>query len=401
MREINESIVLGLIRQHGPISRAEVARAAHLSAATVTGITTSLIAQGLLFEDVAGASTGGRRPILLSFNRAAGIALGIKVTEHELVCVATDLGGAEVERTRIALRAGATPEDVVALVAAEVARLRRIHPRQRLVGVGLGIAGVVDRPSGICRVSPFLQWRNVPLRAALEEAVSVPVVVENDVNALTFALWSEAARPDTSSFVVVTLGRGIGLGMMLNGMPFRGDRGQGGEFGHITMMPGGPGCACGKRGCLEAIASMTALLRDAGEVLGREVSEQELRQFVASNDPRVMPVIVRAAGIFGEALATLVNILSPGTLVLTGEGAWLMGHMRPRIMSALRENVFDGLADSLQLRVEDRDDEFWARGAVGVLLEEMFSPRLERGQPELRMRTSLESSGKGRLRHGG
>lgn len=401
MREINQSIVLGLVREHGPISRAEVARAAHLSAATVTGITTSLIAQDLLFEDVAGASTGGRRPILLSFNRAAGIALGIKITEHELVCVVTDLGGVEVERTRIALRTGATPEDAVALIAAEVSRLRRAYPRQRLVGVGLGIAGVVDRPSGVCRLSPFLRWRNVPLRMALEEAVAVPVVVDNDVNMLTSAFRAEAERPDTSSFVVVTLGRGVGLGMMLNGTPFRGDRGQGGEFGHITVLSGGPRCACGKRGCLEAVASVPALIRDASGVLRREVSEAELRRLVETGDHEVMQLVDRAAGIVGEALATLVNILSPGTLVLSGEGSWLVGHMLPRITSMLKDNVFDGLADALHVRVEDRGDEFWARGAAVVLLEDMFSPRLEREPPGHRTRVPVSASGKGRMVHGG
>jgi predicted NBD/HSP70 family sugar kinase len=386
MREINSSIVLGLIREHGQISRAEIARQAHLSAATVTGITTSLIAQGLVYEDTPGASTGGRRPILLSFNRRAGIALGVKITERQLVCVVTDLGGAEHDQTAISLPGSVTPEHVVTLIAGEVARLRHVFPRQRLVGVGIGIAGVVDRPSGVCRLSPFLRWRNVPLRAALEEAIAVPVVVENDVNTLTYAFQMDAEASDSGSFVVVTLGRGVGLGMTINGLPFRGSRGQGGEFGHITMDAHGPQCECGKRGCLEATVALPALLAEARQAVGNALSEQEYRGYVMSGDARIAPSIDRAASVLGEGLAILVNVLNPDMLVLSGEGAWLMTHMLPKLTATMQANVFDGLADELQVRVEVRGDAYWAKGAAGVLIEETFKPQLERSQrPERKM----------------
>src|SRR5665811_608738 len=271
MREINESVVLGLIRQNGPISRVAIARTSHLSAATVTGITTRLIAQGLVSEKSQGASTGGRRPILLSFNSRAGIAIGFKITERELVCVATDLSAEQEQHSRITLPDHATPEDVIALIASEVDRAQGAATSRRLVGVGVGIAGVVDRPSGVCRLSPFLRWTDVPLRAALEDAVSVPVVVENDVNTLTFAVRGEVISTDRNSFIVVTVGRGIGLGMMLNGMPFRGARGQGGEFGHITVDPSGPTCECGKQGCLEA--TLLSALTGGARWINRDVAE--------------------------------------------------------------------------------------------------------------------------------
>jgi len=378
MREINESVVLGLIRQNGPISRVAIARTSHLSAATVTGITTRLIAQGLVSEKSQGASTGGRRPILLSFNSRAGIAIGFKITERELVCVATDLSAEQEQHSRITLPDHATPEDVIALIASEVDRAQGAATSRRLVGVGVGIAGVVDRPSGVCRLSPFLRWTDVPLRAALEDAVSVPVVVENDVNTLTFAVRGEVISTDRNSFIVVTVGRGIGLGMMLNGMPFRGARGQGGEFGHITVDPSGPTCECGKQGCLEAIASMPALIRDASSVIGRPITEPELRELILSEDRRLAPLADHAAKVLGEALATLVNILNPGKVVLSGEGAWLLNHTLRRIVHAMNSNVFDGLSDELEVRVEERGDEFWAAGAAGLLLDDVFHPRLQR-----------------------
>lgn len=380
MREVNESIVLGLIRQREPISRVEIARAAHLSAATVTGITTSLIGQGLVCEKATGVSTGGRRPILLSFNREAGIVVGIKITERELVCVATDLAGAEEEHRRIPVAHGAQPDDVVVLIAAEVARMRSAHAPRRLVGVGIGIAGVVDRPSGVCRLSPFLRWKDVPLRTLLEAAIPEPVIVENDVNTLTFAFHAAAVPVSVSSFIAVTFGRGIGLGMILNGLPFRGARGQGGELGHITVDPEGPVCECGKRGCLEAIASLPALLREASRIVGEPLSETAFKELVLAGDPRLAPLVDRMADVIGEALAMLVNILNPDMVVLSGEGAWLIDCARSRIVRSMKAHVFDGLSSEMEVRVEERADEFWATGAAGVLLHEMFRPRLERTQ---------------------
>lgn len=380
MREMNESIVLGLIRRHEAISRVEIARAAQLSAATVTGITTSLIAHGLVREKATGVSTGGRRPILLSFNRKAGIAVGIKITERQLVCVATDLAGAEEKRNRVPLADGAQPADVVALIAAEVARLREAYAPRRVFGVGVGIAGVVDRPSGVCRLSPFLHWQNVPLRTALEAVIPEPVVVENDVNTLTFAFRSDVVPSSVSSFLAVTFGRGIGLGMILNGVPFRGARGQGGELGHITVESDGSLCECGKRGCLEAVASMPALIQEAARLVGKPLTEQGFRELVLVRDSRVAGLTDRMANVFGKALAILVNILNPDMVVLSGEGAWLIDHLYSPILQSMTANVFDGLSADLEVRVEERPDEFWAMGAARVLLDEQFRPRLEHAQ---------------------
>lgn len=378
MREINASIVLGLVREHGQISRAEIARIANLSAATVTGIASSLIKQELVIEETTGVSTGGRRPILLAFNCRAGVALGVKITERQLVCVATNLGGEVQDRHSIPLPENAAPDLVVELIANEVVRLRQLFHDRRFVGVGVGIAGVVDRPTGVCRFSPFLRWRNVPLRDALEAKIGAPVVVENDVNTLTFAFHEEAIGDDESSIAIVTVGRGVGLGMMILGHPFRGARGRGGEFGHITVDPEGPTCECGKQGCLEAIVSLPALLRATEAVLGHPVSEDELQHLADREHDRLAPVLDRAASIFGGALATLVNILNPDMLVLSGEGAWFVEQMLPTISRSLDAQVFDGLAGEFALRVDQRGDDFWAKGAAGMLLEETFRPQLER-----------------------
>ncbi len=375
MRAINEATVLGKIRRQGPISRVQIAREVNLSAATVTSITADLIARNLVVEESVGKSTGGRRPILLRFNRTAGVALGVKLTEREMVMVTTDLAGGEERRWRVPIASGASPDEVVAPLAAEARRLKSELPGRKLAGIGVGIAGIVERPSGFCRYSPFLRWRNVALQAAIADATGAHVTVENDVNMLTFAVGSEIAPPGSRSFLVLTLGRGVGLGMMIDGQPYRGSRGQGGEFGHTIVDPDGPVCECGNRGCLEAIVGIPAVLRQAGEVLGEPVDEARLVGLVAVGDDRLAGLLERIADVLGVALANLVNVLNPEMLVISGEGAWLARALLPRLMATLRASAFGGLADDMLVTVEAHGDEFWARGAAGLMLEETFQPR--------------------------
>ncbi|MEO7913215.1 MAG: MarR family transcriptional regulator, partial [Roseiflexaceae bacterium] len=158
IREINQSLVLSLVRNHGPISRTDIADAAHLSLATVSGISNALIDQGLIYEHEAGISTGGRRPILLALNRQAGLVIGVKLTENQIVAALTDLTAEVIEQRAAPLGSDRQPEAVVGALAELVDQLRAAHPGQRVFGLGLGMAGVIDRRQGICRFSPFLQW---------------------------------------------------------------------------------------------------------------------------------------------------------------------------------------------------------------------------------------------------
>lgn len=376
MREINTSLVLSLIRQHGPIARNKIAELASLSAATVTGITSELIGDGLVFETSTGTSTGGRRPILLAFNSQAGLAVGLKITENRIVYAETDLDGTVLHGTEISLPPKPTPEIVVAAIAREVEVTRARHPHRRLLGIGAGIAGVVDRPSGDCRFSPFLQWRNVPLRSMIEGETGIPAVVENDVNALTHAFVNDPTVGSTGTFLVVTFGRGIGLGMRLNGQLYRGPRGQGGEYGHITVDPGGPVCDCGKHGCLEAIASLAAITRQFAAETGAPPTDAAFRDALAAGDRAAVALASRASQLLGTSLATLVNVLTPETIVFSGEGAWLADATLADIETAMREAMFEGLLGTVETTVQERSDMFWAQGAAEVLVDEMLTPRL-------------------------
>ena len=189
--------------------------------------------------------------------------MGIKLTEQSIMAAVTDMEAAVVH-SRFNLATGLRdPQTAIkAIIQAVEAILEESGvPRSKVIGIGIGLAGIIDNQKAICSYSPILGWRQVQLAQPIEDHLHLPVYIENDVNALTIAEhWFGAGR-GLSHFLVVTIGRGIGTGIVANDQLDRGAMGGAGEFGHITLQLGGPQCKCGKTGCLEALAADPAVVR--------------------------------------------------------------------------------------------------------------------------------------------
>ncbi len=400
-KQINSKLILNLIKA-GPISRAEIAAESGLSAATVSNLTSELIDQGLIRESGVGEATRGRPPVLLSLVSNARFVVGVKVMPGSLVAVVTDLD-AEVIAHRELKYSGtplhqnasldATPTEVVEQVARLVDEVIKDAGIERtdLLGVGLGLAGFIDSNAGVCRYSPFFGWRDVNLASPLTLALGLDVYLENDVNSLTIAeQWFGHGR-GYEHFVVVTVGRGIGVGFVLNGRFYAGHEGGVGELGHVTVVPNGPTCSCGRQGCLEMMASDRALIQAAGESIAdgklavltdsRDITVEELVAAADAGDDTARSLIAESGRWLGIGLATIVNLLNPELIIVAGEGVEAgdlrLGPMR----EALREGRFDSLGTDTKLVVESSGDVTWARGAACVVLSEFFRSPLHRGRP--------------------
>ncbi|VAW04826.1 hypothetical protein MNBD_ACTINO01-753 [hydrothermal vent metagenome] len=402
-KQINSKLILNLIKA-GPISRAEIASESGLSAATVSNLTSELIDQGLVRESGVGEATRGRPPVLLSLNSNARFVVGVKVMPGSLVAVVTDLD-AEVIAHRELKYSGAsaplhqngspdtTPAEVVEKVAQLVDEVIKDAGIERadLLGVGLGLAGFIDSNAGVCRYSPFFGWRDVNLASPLTSALGLDVYLENDVNSLTIAeQWFGHGR-SYEHFVVVTVGRGIGVGFVLNGRFYAGHEGGVGELGHVTVVPDGPICSCGRRGCLEVMASDRALIQAARE----SIADGKLAVLTESGDITVEALVAAADGgadtarsliaesgrWLGIGLATIVNLLNPELIIVAGEGVEAGDLRLDPMREALREGRFDSLGSDTKLVVESSGDVTWARGAACVVLSEFFRSPLHRGRP--------------------
>ena len=333
IREVNRSIILDLVRRGGRISRTELARRSKLTKPTVSTIIFELLDQGVVREVGFGESvSGGGRPArMLEFNDAAaaylGIHFGVRATT---VAVADARGAIRLVRGRPAVHGqpGRSMKEI-RLMVAEALRAARV-PRSRVEAVGATVPGLVDHESGTCVLAPNLDWRDFPLRDALADELRVPVVVNNITQASAVAEGRQGAARGVRSYVWVYVGSGVGAGVVIDGRLFYGQSGFSGEIGHCPVVEDGPACACGRRGCLEAVASSMALSRAVHDAVARKeptllashgrepIDTVTIAAAAAEGDAVAHRILAQAAEHLGRGISFLLNVLNPEMIVLGG-----------------------------------------------------------------------------------
>lgn len=368
IRSLNQSAVISAIHRHGRISRTDLAAELRLSPAAITALTAPFLEEGLVVEAEVGTSPSvGRKPILLGINYDHAHVFGVKVMNHAVVAALTNLN-AEV----VALHEQALPDTrertVVESVVAATAALRKLAEGAavRPLGLGVSVPGVVDHLAGTIRHSQLFGWEQVPLAELLGAELGLPVLVENDVNALAAAhAWFGHGR-DHEAFLVLTLGRGVGLGIVVNGSVYRGPRGGAGEFGHTVCAPLAPRVMDPEPATLESRVSDGALAAQASRLLGREVGAEELGALADAGEQVIVDLLADAGDCLGVALSTLVNVFAPSLVILGGEGLRASPYLLPRAQATLSELAFGDLADGMELVLDSWGDDGWARGAAGL-----------------------------------
>jgi predicted NBD/HSP70 family sugar kinase len=380
MRDLNRAAVLALIGQRGPIARVTIARELALSPATVTAVTRKLTREGLVREVDQAPSNGGRPAILLGLDAEAAHAIGLKISPDRLTAVHVNLGGEplDYEDRPFDATAPAAIQRLAAIVAGLMTTWNR--PGSRLLGIGLGVPGIVDSQQGLVE-APILGWPAVPLGRELQDRLGVPVLIDNDVNTLAVSERLYGRGRSRDNVLTVTIGRGVGLGIVASGAVQRGHRGGAGEFGHVTMVEDGPPCECGKRGCLEALVADPALVDQAiaaGLIpAGTSILEgtAALKSRADEGNASAREIYARAGEMLGRAVAGLVSIFNPELVIVGGEGTAAWAHLRGTFDRSLRAHVFPPLAD-VAVEVDRWDDRRWARGAAALVLGASFSAPL-------------------------
>jgi N-acetylglucosamine repressor len=375
LRDFNVSLLIELVRRAGSISRAELARQSQLSAPTVSAIVDSLLKRGIVIETTTAPSSGGRPPVLLSVDPKAGYVVGIKLRGDGVTTVVCDLDAQIVSSNERYVPLVGDPMAALDAIEEETRRALRdaAVPASKVLGVGVGMSGVIDSTAGVCRFSHLLQWHDVELAAPLRRRMGLPVWVENDVNTLAVAeKWAGDAHT-ASNFVTLSVGRGIGLGIVVDRSLYRGSHGAGGEFGHMIVEPGGPRCECGRFGCLEAMVGEGALRRRISERKGHDVSREELLMLVEIGDSAALDIVDSAGRKLGLAVANMVTLLNPELLIICGEGTALGSAFIDPIVSSVREQTFADLGRQLEIKIQSWGDEAWAVGAATLVLRESFN----------------------------
>jgi predicted NBD/HSP70 family sugar kinase len=395
MRDLNRAAVLALIGQRGPIARIMIARELALSPATVTTVTRDLVREGLVREVDQAPSNGGRPAVLLGLDAHAAHAIGIKISPTGITAVHVSLDGEPLAYEDRPF--DATGLDAIGRLAELITELvsKWSRPGSPMLGVGLGVPGIVDSQRGFVE-APILGWPVVALASRLQDRLGLPVLIDNDVNTLAVSERLYGRGRSRDNFLTVTIGRGVGLGIVAGGMVQRGHRGGAGEFGHVTMLDDGAPCECGKHGCLEALVADPALVDQAiaAGVLRADTTIEEgarlLRARADAGDAVARQIYARAGETLGRAVAGLVSIFDPELVIIGGEGSAAWNHVGPAFDRALRAHVFPPLV-GVAVQVDHWDNRRWARGAAALVLGAGFSVPLYEDSVEDRIRERLSA----------
>jgi predicted NBD/HSP70 family sugar kinase len=352
LRKVNETAVLELIREQGPISRSEIARRLHLSPATITRIVNVLLENDIVLEGGPIHSRQGRRPVLLEFNPCANLIIGVYIHKN-MVGALSDLNGKILERRTVPSVVGeAGVQSLIALV-------EDLHQASKsygapIRGIGIGAPSIVTFEEGIVVWAPSLGWRNLPLKTRLEEAFQLPVFVENEVNLIALGESWRGAGQGVRNLVCISLGAGIGAGIVLDGQLFRGSHDAAGEVGYIIPNQSYLGHVYNGYGCLESLAGSMGIVQRASARLA-EGEPSVLRERGSIDPPHLsVEMVLSAAGeadllarsVLDEtldylsiAVANLVCILDPDRIVISGDlaefGTLFAGPIRSRLEGTL------------------------------------------------------------------
>jgi predicted NBD/HSP70 family sugar kinase len=374
LREANRTRLLDVIKRQGAMTQVELASITGLSAATVSTIVSELADSGIVATHQ--VTRSGRRATQVGLSRELGLVAGLHFSARQLRLVLSDPVGQVVADRRMPLppdhRADAGLDRAAELIADLLEELDA--PQEELVGAGLALCAPYNQATDLIAVPGLLRgWDEVPIGASLSRRLGKPVVVDNDGN---LAMLGEArfgvARGVTSA-VFVSIGQGIGSGILADGEILRGHSGAAGEIGHIRVVDNGPVCKCGNRGCLEAVVGSAGIARSVRGALGN-VTLRDVIALARQGDLACCRAIADAASYVSVALAALCNVVDPELTIVGGELAQAGGLFLSPLQVGLERNSLHNPLTPLRLEASELGGDAAVLGAVAHALDAIDLP---------------------------
>ncbi len=319
MKQANLSLLFGLIRRHGSVSRAELANITGLSPTTVSSLVDEMLERELLLETGAGTSeTSGRKPIMLEINPQGGYVAGIEFTGGGFSLELFDFLGNPLLFKRVGV------EDYSKIGGAAIQNLDKILAKlkissDKIAGLCIGVPGIIDTAAGRVIQSTVIQIGpdNDFFERLKNHFPAASVAMGNESH---FCAYFEKAgmEEDIKSLIFIDIDVGIGAGIILDNQIFEGALGNAGEFGHISVDMNGPVCKCGKRGCLETLASVPAIVRRSSDAAGRDLTFEDIKELYVKKDEVILNVLEDAANRLAYGISNIINMMNPEAVIIGG-----------------------------------------------------------------------------------
>ncbi len=387
----HKSLILKSVYKSGNISRLDISRRTGLSTATVSRLVDLLITDQLLAERQPLASSKGRPMKPVSFNGAQHFLIGIDLGTTYIRGVLTNLSFEIIKEVEVVTEYQKEPEYILNKVVQVIKNLASTNliNTDRIVGVGMAVAGIINLSTGIVEYSPAFNWRNIELRNFMESQVPYPVYFDNVNRAMALGEMTFGTGPKFDDLICINVGYGIGAGIVIGKKLFYGTDGMAGEFGHIPVIGDEQVfCTCGKKSCLTSYASgdaiakraLIALRSDSASVLhsipAQELEARHVAEAAVQGDPLSVAVFTEAMGYLGRAIAGLLNIFNPQAIILGG-GVSMSGDIFWNTLKpVIEENVFDHRSTKYRILPASHKGQSAIYGALAMVLQEILNLNL-------------------------
>jgi glucokinase-like ROK family protein len=390
VREINLSIILNCLRETSPLSRAQLAEITGLNKTTVSSLVRELIARQFVREIGFDSSGGGRPAVLLELNPGAGCIIGMEIGVDYILTILTDFKAQILWRHREDTDQ-AEGQEVILARAFDIVRQALEaggSAHSPVLGIGVGVPGLVDISSGTLLFAPNLKWHDVPLHKVLSQEFDVPIFVDNEANLGALGERYFGAAQGSKDFVYLSIGVGLGGGIVLDGELYRGIGGYAGEIGHTTIMSDGERCNCGNRGCWETLVSQTAVVNRVRKALVTG-NASLVSQLVKGRLERIsIPIIVEAAeegdkvarqaledtgAYLGIGIANLINAFNPELIIFGGIVSLASSYLLPAIEKVLKERSLIWPRRMARVMASSHGPEACVMGGVALVLHDILN----------------------------
>jgi predicted NBD/HSP70 family sugar kinase len=386
-RDINRQIVLNLVHEHQPLSRADLARRMKMSRGRITSMVAELLEEGLIVEGDTVDVPRGRRPKMLRIRTQDRLVVAIDVRFGRTYLMLSDFAGSQIAME--SFRTLVVPAELVAELAARIGRLQQAYRSQgRCEGIGLVVPGMVNQRTGRVLNAPQLGWREVDIRDALAEATGLPVFIENaPISSALAQMWLGENGSHGGNFVYISIFEGVGAGVVVNGQVVRGNSHSAGELGHALIDPDGPTCMCGARGCLEAHTSNLATLARYLEVemgskeMGARLAEAKLTisdliTRARTGDAKARAALEATGHFLGLGLSIAISALNPARIYVAGDITAAWDIIEPPLRAVLAERALTPAAGSTPV-IPDHAAYPRLRGATAlVVAQQLAAPQV-------------------------
>ena len=390
VREINLSIILNCLRETSPLSRAQLVGITGLNKTTVSSLVRQLIARQFVREIGFDSSGGGRPAVLLELNPDAGCVIGIEIGVDFILVILTDFKAQVLWRHREDTDKTEGREAILAK-ALDVVRQTFVvgeSTQNPVLGIGIGVPGLVDVSSGNLLFAPNLKWCDVPLREVFSREFDVPVFVDNDANVAALGERYFGAAQRSKDFVYLSIGVGLGGGIVLDGQLYRGIGGYAGEIGHMTIMSNGARCNCGNRGCWETLVSQTAVVHrvrkavEAGNasLIGRLVKVQLERisipvivEAAEGGDEVARQALEETGNYLGIGIANLINAFNPELIIFGGVMSLASNYLLPAVEKTLEGRSLAWPRRMVRVMASSYGPDACVMGGVALVLHDILS----------------------------